>query len=497
MSPFVTGLLIYAIAVLAIGGWAARRQANDGPEEYFLAGRGLGTLVLFMALFGTNATPFVLMGVPGQAYRDGLGIFSLNAPIVALGIPLSFWAIGAPARRVAREVGALTPAELYSKSLGSVWVGRLLVLFFTAYTLPYMVTSIRGAAVALEIGSGGELDPELGALAVLALAVIYTSLGGMRATAWTNVLQGCVFLSFMVVGGWMFAKGIGAEGADGNPGFGGAMQRLASERPDLLTVGEGGLFETKAWASWGLVISLTVVAFPHMFARLLAADSDRSLKRICLLYPGALVLLWVPAVCIGVWGALAFPDLQGRASDGIFPLMVERYLPPGWQALGFIAVLAAVMSTLDAMLLTLGSMVTRDLLPRPSDPAVAGRRDVVLGRWLSVAFAAVVYALWRFAPQSIYGLASVAFSGYVCLTPTLFLGVRWKRFDARAAIGSLLAGNGVYFAALAAGGGLGAAMQPSWGGFLPVVWGLLAGSLVGLLLGLLSKPAPARSAAGA
>lgn len=497
MTPFGTGLLIYAAAVLTVGLLAARKRRDGGAEEYFLAGRGLGTLVLFMALFGTNATPFVLMGVPGQAYRDGLGIFSLNAPIVALGIPLSFWAIGAPARRRARELGALTPAELYSRALGSPWVGRLLVLFFTAYTLPYMVTSIRGAAVALEIGSGGTLDSRWGAIGVLALAVLYTSLGGMRATAWTNVLQGFLFLSFMVVGGVLFARGVGAEGAAETASISGAMQRLAAERPDLLSIGAGGLFAPKAWASWGLAISLTVVAFPHMFARLLAADSDRSLKRICLLYPGALALLWVPAVCIGAWGALAFPGLEGRASDGIFPLMVERFLPPTWQALGFIAVLAAVMSTLDAMLLTLGSMVTRDLLPRPADQAAAERRDVVLGRWLSLGFAVLVYLLWRFAPQSIYALASVAFSGYVCLVPTLLLGVRWRRFDARAGIGSLLVGNGVYFAALASGDGLSAAMQPGWGGFLPVVWGCGAGLAAGLLLGSLGPRANAKATAAA
>lgn len=104
LTPFLALLAVYALAVLGVG-LAATRRAARSPEEYFLAGRGLGTAVLFMALFGTNCTAFVLVGVPAKAYQAGLGVFGLNAPIVALGIPLSFWAIGVPARRLARELG--------------------------------------------------------------------------------------------------------------------------------------------------------------------------------------------------------------------------------------------------------------------------------------------------------------------------------------------------------------------------------------------------------
>ena len=101
-TSFAVALAAYVLVVLAVG-WLATRRATASSEEYFLAGRGLGTLVLFMALFGTNCTAFVLVGIPGQAYHDGLGVFSVNAPIIALGIPLTFWAIGAPARRLAAE----------------------------------------------------------------------------------------------------------------------------------------------------------------------------------------------------------------------------------------------------------------------------------------------------------------------------------------------------------------------------------------------------------
>ena len=122
--------------VLAVLGLVASRHSARSPEEYFLAGRGLGRAVLFMALFGTNCTTFVLLAIPATAWQHGVGIFGLNAAVVALGVPLTFLWIGLPARAQAARLGAVTPAELYAKKLGSRAVGLLLFLAFTLYTIP-------------------------------------------------------------------------------------------------------------------------------------------------------------------------------------------------------------------------------------------------------------------------------------------------------------------------------------------------------------------------
>ena len=103
---------IYIVVVLVLG-FIATRRASRSPEEYFLAGRTLGPVVLFMALFGTNNTSFVLVGIPSKAYDLGIGVFGLHAPIVALGIPLAFWAVGAPAYRLAKRYNAMNTARAW------------------------------------------------------------------------------------------------------------------------------------------------------------------------------------------------------------------------------------------------------------------------------------------------------------------------------------------------------------------------------------------------
>ncbi|MGB1698783.1 MAG: sodium:solute symporter family protein, partial [Nannocystaceae bacterium] len=353
LSTILAIVCMYFFVVLGIG-LAAGRQNARTAEDYFLAGRSVKTLVLFMALVGTNITPFVLMGIPGLAYHRGIGVFGQNASIIVLGIPLSIYLIGLPSWRRARALGAVTPAELYARHFDARWFGWLVFTIYFVFTVPYMVTAVSGVGIAVDTFSNGEVSFEHAAAGILLVTLLYTSFGGMRGTMWTNVLQGSIFLAFSVVAFFLIAEVRG--------GVGPTMREVASAHPDLMDVPNEGPFRVGPWASWGLGISLCVVAFPHMLVRIFAAHDEASLKNACRLYPAAMVLLWVPCVLFGIWGTLDFPALVGRASDAVFPMLVQRHLGPLAQGLALASILAAVMSTLDAQMLTLSSMLTRDVL---------------------------------------------------------------------------------------------------------------------------------------
>ncbi len=470
MSPLAAiGLVVAAyLAITLVIGALAYRRTSQTPEDYFLGGRAARTFVLFMALFGTNVTPFVLLGIPGQAYHHGVAVFGLNAAVVGLGIPLTFFLIGDPARRAARRLGAITPAELYAERLASPAVGLALFAAFFVYTLPYMVTAVIGAGLTAEVLTGGALSFGAASALILGITIAYTALGGMRATMWTNVFQGATFLGFIVAAFFLIAGDLG--------GLSAATARTAEVAPALLAKSSAPQFAPGAWSSWALAISLTVIAFPHMLVRVFAARDAAALKNVCRLYPVVLVVLWVPAVMFGVWGAAEIPGLQGKASDAVFPLLAGRHLAPALQGMALAGVLAAVMSTLDAQLLTLSSMLTRDVLRRVR-PGLAPAREVLAGRLFTLALSLAVLALVLQRPASLFDIAAFSFSGYVTLVPTLLLGVRWRRFTAAGALASIVAGN--------------LALGLAFAGLLPAVaWGLaaaIAGALVGSRL---SRPPP-------
>ncbi len=457
-------LVAYLVVVAAIGTVAARRTSAE-PEDYFLGGRAARTLVLFMALFGTNVTPFVLMGIPGIAYHDGVGVYGMNAAIVALGIPLSFWLIGEPARVAARRLGAITPAELYARLLGSEPVGIVMFLLFFAFTVPYMVTAVLGVGLAVDVLTDGTVPFAAAAAAILVVTLAYTAAGGMRATMWTNVFQGATFLVFVVVAFFLVTEHHGGVAA--------LVARVGGKAPTLLVKRGHPAFEPGRWNSWALAISLTVIAFPHMLVRIFAARDARTLKNTCMLYPVALVALWLPVVLLGVFGAVLVPGLAGKASDRILPLLVRTELPPVLQGMGLAGILAAVMSTLDAQLLTLSSMLGRDVL-RVLRPDLSPRVEVRLGRAFTLGLAVLVYVLVLARPASIFGIAAFSFSGYVMLVPTLYLALVWRRFSAPAALASMIGGVAVLGAAMAAGN------APL--GLLPVAWGFAAATILAVVV---------------
>jgi len=334
-----------------------------------------------------------------------------------------------------------------------------------------MVQGVKGTSLVLSQATGGSVPVWASGLSVLLIVMLYTSLGGMRGTAWTNIFQGTLFMIFMLGAFVAIPLAMG--------GFGAAMEKVRDVDPELLRVGgDYALFQPGAWASWGLVISTTVIAFPHMFARLMSAADEGTTRAVCRYYPLALVALWIPAVFLGVFGRGAFPELA--EPDRIFYLMSSEFLPPWLGALAFLAILSATMSTLDAQILTLSSMLLRDGLPqrsRPRDP----RQEVRLARWFTVGIGVAVYGLSLTWGDSLFDISRRAFEGYTTLVPTLFLGVQWKRFTATGAIASIVTANFVLWAGWGIGG-------LNFLGFLPVFWAFVAGIAAGIVFSLSSRP---------
>ncbi len=414
---------VYLSVLVAIGIVCSRRGAASA-EDYFLAGRSLGSLVLFMALFGTNVTAFALLGLPGLAYHKGVGVFGFFGASAAFWGVLVFILLGYPIWKIGKERGYMTPSQMFRDRWQSPWVGRLLLGLLLLYTVPYLVIGIMGGGIAIHTLSDGRVSFGAAAGVVTAVTVFYTSVGGMRGTAWTNVFQAGVFIVFLIVA----CIGIGER-------MGGAehlFDRLANERPDLLRHQFGDGY----WATAFLVGPVSIIAFPHMFMRLLAARDARSLRRTIHFYPWALMLLFVPVTLIGVWGALAHPGLVGKASDQILPMLLRDNLNPWLSAAGLAAILAAVMSSLDGQMLTISTMVSVDVFRRADETSGRrwGRISVIV-----VAATALVVALGRY--EAIFSISVYAFSGYTLIVPVMAAAFFWRRSTAAGIIAGSVAGH--------------------------------------------------------
>ncbi len=417
-------LLLYLTVLLTLG-YYSYRSTRATPEDYFLAGRSLGPVLLFFSVFATNITAFTFLGVTGQSYQLGVGMYGFVAFGTAFLTPAMFYIVGFRSWLVGKRYGYMTQAEI----LGNRWDSRavsLVVLALTLlYTIPYLVTSIIGAGTALEAITGGALPYPVGCTLVVAVTTIYTSLGGMRGTAWTNVFQGLMFLIVGLAIFVLLSQELGGVVA--------ATEGVLATRPDLLTKADH--FTPGSWFSYLLISPLAVVAFPHVFVRLMSSRSTRFLKTTVTIYPLTVLLTFAPAVYIGLWGSWALPDMSGRL-DAVFPLMLATYLPASLTGLGLAAILAAIMSSIDAMLLTISNLVLRDgVEPRVSLPS---QEWVKWGRLVvaAVALLSLIMALIR--PGTIFAIATFAFTGYACLVPVMIAALYWRRSTSQGALAALL-----------------------------------------------------------
>jgi SSS family solute:Na+ symporter len=202
---------LYLLLLLALGILGYRRRQGESEEDYYLAGRGQGWVVSSLTIMATFFSSFALLGAPGMVYRDGVvfALFSLNVPVAGVAIYL----LGSRIRRIGRDKGYLTPADMIADHYDSPAALRLLVaLVGLLYAVPYVVIQIQAGGILSQQLFPGTDAFEIGACLLAAITMVYVVVGGMRSVAWTDVLQGG-----LLVGGMLLA-GIAAVGVLGGPG---------------------------------------------------------------------------------------------------------------------------------------------------------------------------------------------------------------------------------------------------------------------------------------
>ena len=453
------------LLVLLVLGLLARRGMPRTLEGFFLAGRAVGPVLLFLTMASTNFSAFTVFGFSGAGYRIGYAYY----PVMAFGtgfMALTFVLIGIPLWRAARDLGALTPPELIRLRFRNAPLHAAYLLVMVVFTLPYLALQPMGAGYALKGLLG--IPYTWGAVAVTVVGVGYVLLGGMKADVWTDALQGIVMLAAML------AVFLGVAAALG--GFTSANQQAAARFPELFSrPGGGNALSMSVWFSYMALWFLCDPMFPQLFQRFLAARDARSLEMTAVLYPLATGVLFFLPVAVGVMGRLVLPELAGSQTDQVLPLAVARLLPPWMGAVAMAGGLAALMSTMDSQLLTLSSMVVRDgavLSRRP--PAGTRHSQAAI---LLLAAAGLALALKPWAP--ILDIATETFTGLAVLFPVTLAAVYWRRTNPWAGLASIVVGEALvvlyHFKLL-----------PKFG-LLPVIPVTVAATIV-LVLGSLLRP---------
>ncbi len=420
-------IVAYLVLVLAIGSLSHRLFRGTG-EDYFLATRTIGPFMLLMSLFGTHMTAFSLLGASGEAYRSGIGVFALMASSSALVAPVVFWFVGVRLWAVGKRHGYLTQVQYFRERWDSGVLGLVLFLVLVVLLIPYLLIGVMGSGLTLNEITGGTVPEWAGSLAVCLVVMGYVTYGGLRGTAWANTFQ---TLLFMLLGAATFLWIVRQLG-----GLGPAMERVAETRPDLLV--RGDRIRPLQMLSYTL-IPLSVGMFPHIFMHWLTARRARAFRLSMIGYPLCIAVVWVPSVLLGVLGGVDVPGLEGPASNSILILMIDRHAPE--VLAGFLAagVFAAIMSSLDSQVLSLGTMFTQDVVRRFGyRDRMSERGQVIAGRVFVSGILLLTWLLSLVASRSLFRLGVWSFSGFAALLPLALAALFWRRSTRHGALAAVV-----------------------------------------------------------
>ncbi len=427
----------YLVVMLGLG-WLGRiSRREESLRDFYLGGSNFGIAVLFLTLFATQYSGNTLLGFAGRSYQQGLTyVVSVTFMILVVTV---FMVYAPRLFRLAQRFGYVTPADFVYHRFGSHPLRVLTVLLLCWGLANYVLEQLVAMGHAVEAITGGRLGFMQGVLLLAVVMLIYESLGGMRSVAWTDAVQGTLLLVGCLV---LLLILVGTDG--GLPAVSADVAQTAPEK--LEAPGAAGL---RTWVSNLLLLGLGVAIYPHAIQRIFAARSLDALRRSLGLMAFMPLLTTLLAFLIGYVALSRYPGLSQLDSDKVTVLVLGDMLKQSpatyWLVVVvFAAVVAAIMSTADSALLSMGSMLTKDIYKAYFDREASPERLLFLGKALSWTIMAILITMaWVSleTESSIWFLIRLKLEFMVQLAPTLVLGLYWRRLSGQAAFLGMLLGT--------------------------------------------------------
>ncbi len=424
-------IIIYLVVMIIMGLYFARR-AQSSEDDYWSAGRRINSFIGGVALFAAVASASSLMGAVGGGVELGLPFFMTYAFAATAILPFTVFLISGQIRRS----GVRTMPEFFRVRYGRSVSGVAALIVVVAMTF-YMVPQLTASGLIGQYVLG--IDYGLAVLLFGAGFTLYAALGGMWAITYTDLIQGII----MTAGLAIVATAIWVSHA----GPANLLSDALAVDPELGSVTQHwmtyfGIFLAFLWFG---VISPSAVM--RNFAAKSAKVARRSAFVASLFYAGIFTFgffMVLAGAGLGIVG-----DLDN--TDMIFLQVLEFYLPPIVAGILMAALISAIMSSADAMLLAISAGVSQDLFKGFIRPQAREKTVVRLG--IVVMFIAAGVGMWiAWDPPGLIAIM-VGWVGGALLSTFGFpvvLGIWWKRANAPGALAGMV-GGGIAFIVLVSG----------------------------------------------
>jgi len=431
-------------------------------EDFFVAGRSIGTWVFVLAATATSFSGWTFVGHPGKILTDGLpyafaSFYALTIPFTGVLFLRRQWVLG-------RVYNYVTPGEMYSDYYGGNSMRALTVLVAFLFSIPYLGIQLRASGALFNVLTDGLISTNLGMILLSAVVVIYVASGGLKSVAYVDCAQaillalGIIVLGVITIkwiGGWnLFTEGIGVlvkndlisgnrltlQGFSSRVAMPGSIQIVSSGSNAVGGVWTGMMCMTYMFALMGIQSSPAFSMWAY---------ANKTSK------PFRWQQVVASSIVIGII-LFTFTIIQGMGADvlvlnGIFETISDSTLVPKlinlmsesapW-LVGLLAVcaLAAMQSTGSAYMSTFSAMITRDIYKNYIDEEVTEDRQKFIGRLFVVVVAVAALVVAIVSTDALVMLGGLAVAYGFQMYPALFGNLYCKWISKSGVTMGLIAG---------------------------------------------------------
>ena len=366
-------ILLYMVATVLLGLYASNRKKSklekQSNEDFLMAGKSLGPLVLAGTLFASNTGGASTTGIATNVYKYGL---SSSWYVIAGGIGFIIVSFIAP---YFRKTQANTVPEIISKRYGKP---SHIVTAFTSIAALFMATGAQIIATASIINVVTGLDFNIAAIISTIVVIIYTMIGGYASVTATNIMH----VLFITIG--MAIAMVVMVNNDAVGGFSALFEKArtitgdSGEKLNLLSMGKIGFATIFGYIA---MYSMTFPTGQEIVQTYCSAKDGKSAK-VGSLVAGVISAAY--AIVPAIIGLLAYVCIDGYALKGIQKNALAEatitFAPPILAGVVLAAIVAATMSSASGNMIGTATMFTNDVF-RPY--INGGKKDDNKEVWIS------------------------------------------------------------------------------------------------------------------
>ena len=415
-SAIALTVIFMIVAFGSVVGFYAGARHKMNLEQWTVAGRGFGLLLVWLLMAGEIYTTFAFLGASGWAYsRGGPTLYILAymtlAYVVSFFILPQIWEVG-------RKFGMQTQSDFFHKRYGSKGLAAFVSLVGVVFIIPYLQLQLTGLGIIVEVASFEGIGRAPAMLISFALVAIFVFASGIRAVAWVSVIKDILMLFAAVF------LGIGLPYIY----FGGIPEMFAaliSAKPEHLVMpGSTKVMDHSWYISTVLLTSLGFYMWPHIFGATFTAKSGDTLRRNAIIMP--LYTITLPLIFfVGFTALLVISDL---ANGDLALLTIVRETYPAW-FLGLIGGAGALTAMVPSAILILAAatLFAKNFYKPLFSPQMSDEQVARMAKVLVVVITLISLYFAIYSSTTLVALLLLGYAGVTQFLPGVIFGLYWKR----------------------------------------------------------------------